>query len=443
MRATAGARIALVVVAAAFAWLTRYVYADVLATAVVFDYMGVRAAQVSMLEWLPFLLLAVLPALWLPVHLRRPTDIVQLFLFYAVHVQTATLMPFISTSPRGAQLLFCAAVTLALLALDARRLLPALRPPAVRPSRQLFWLGIAAFYVLAFVTFARSGYLTRESLSAANVYDQRAELQDRAAEIGRVFFYAANWTGAVFAPFLIVVGLHTKRRWLAVAAAVLAFASFVASSNRANYMAIAAATGGYYLLRVTRGRHLGTAMGASFIALTGLLLAVDVRLGVSVAGFSVPAVTWQVFHRTFSNNGFLSAIYLDTFRSREAAYYADSFLRWVPGPRLEAAVAQIAGASFTDVLGNHANANLWADAYANLGYLGIAIAAAFTALVFWVYDGVSSRLDRLLAAAALVVPASVLSNTATQTALTSNGLLLLFVLVLAWPAPRDGALAAG
>lgn len=431
-RASIIARIAFVAVAAAFALLARYVYADVFATARVFDYMGVRVEPSSAGVRAAFLFAAVLPALWLPVHLRTPSDLAQLFLYYAVHVQTAVLMPLVSRSPLNHQAVFVAATTAALLVLDARRLLPRLRFPAMRPDRRLFWLGVAAFYLLCVVVFARSGYLTL-TVAPDDVYGLRAELRDRAAELGGLFFRLSLWSGAVLAPFLVVAGLHLRRPVrLVLPGVVLAWMSFVVSSNRSSLIAVPAVLGGYYLLRYTRGRHLAAFMGAAFIALTAVLLLLDARIGLSFDGATVPALTFQIFFRTFSNNGFLSAIYLDTFRTLPDAYYADSFLRWLPGPRLGAPVALIAGATFTDVLGNFANANLWADAYANLGYIGIAVAAVFTALVFWVYDGASAHLDRRVAAALLIVPATVLANTATQTALTSNGVLLLFVLVPAW-----------
>lgn len=438
-------RLALVGAAVAFAVTVRVVYGDVIATTAVFEYMGVRAFPTTWLAWMPFLALAALPATWLPLHLEAPSDLLELYLYFAVHVPTAAMMPLVSTSPDDGQLRYCAAITGALLVLRVRRRWPVLRAPSARPSRTLF-VGTMAFVCLAVVgLFARSGYLSGEHLSLVDVYGQRAELKDRAAELGRAFFYAANWTGVAIAPFLLAVGLHRKRYALAALGVGLAFASFVVSSNRMNYLGIPAVIGGYYFLRLTKGRHFAAAMGWGFVALSLLLVAADFAIGISAGDVPVPALTWQVFHRTFSNNGFLSAIYLDTFRTRPAAYYADGILRWLPGPRLEAAVPLIAGGSFTDVPDNFANANLWADAYANLGYLGMLVMAAFTAAVFWVYDGLSRRADVLLATVLLLVPATVLANTATQTALTSNGVLLVFVIVWACPPlaeRRRGAMRA-
>lgn len=428
-----GSRLVFVVVAAAFAWLSRHVYTDVLATAGVFDYMGVRVLPSSPGVRALFLGIAVLPALWLPVHLRAPSDLVQLFLYYAVHVQTAALMPIVSYSSTHDQLVFCAMMTAGLLALDLRFLLPKLRAPAIRPAPHLFWLGAATWYLLAWAIFARSGFLTLENVELTDVYSRRADLIAGAAEGGKLFVYMASWTGAAFTPFIITAGAHTRRWWLVMLAVAIGFASFVVSSNKANYMAIPAVLGGYYFLRLTKGRQLATAMGVAFSALTLAIVFLDLTLGVAVGAGRAPVLTWQVVYRTFANNGFLSAVYLDAFQDLPFAYYADSFLRWIPGPRLPAPVPLLAGATYTDVTGNWANAHLWADSYANLGYLGMGISAAFTGLVFWVYDGLVSDMSRVMATAALIVPATVIANTATQTALTSNGLLFIFLLVYAWP----------
>jgi hypothetical protein len=392
--------------------------------------MGLRAAPESTGVFVGFLVIALLPALWLPPHLERPSDILMLFLYFAVHIQSAMLLPLVSDSPLIFQLGFVAAMTVAFLALELRRLLPRLRPPSTRPSAGLYSTALVGFALLSLVVFARSGQLTTANLDVVDVYGHRALLQDQLAALGKVFVYAANWSGMTVAPFLVVLGLHTRRRTLVILGAGLGFAAFVVSSNRSDYMAIPAVFAGYYFLRVTRGRYLGGIMGGAFIVLTLTLVAVDRGLAIQGPFGLVPLLTFEVFHRTFSNNGYLSAIYLDVFRTLPPAYYADSFLRWLPGPRLSAPVPLIAGTSFTNVPGNWANGNLWADAYANVGYLGMAFEAVITGLTFWVLDSFAADKDRVFSAAALIVPATVLANTATQTALTSNGLMLLVPLLL-------------
>jgi hypothetical protein len=434
-----GARALFILAAFAFTYANYVMWVHVLDAAGVYAYIGVRVLERSPATLAVFWAIAVLPAFLLRVHLRRPSDVVQLFLYYAVHIPTAVLMPLVSYSAVADQLIYCVSIGIALIALDVRYLMPLVRVPALRVSPLLFWTGVAAFYVLAMLVFWRSGYLSFDNLDFVQVYAQREELADRASELGRLFFYMANWTGAAFAPFLIIAGLHRRRISLVVLGVIVATASFVVSSNKANYMAVPAVIVGYYVLRASQGRYLGAMMGGAFFALTAATILLDTT---GVTGVSLPVVTFQLSHRLFTNNGYLSAIYLDLFNSHQFAYYADSFLRWLPGPRLASPVPVLAGASFTDVPNVWANANLWADGYANLGLIGIALTAAFTALVLWLYDSITSRKNLIFAASALVIPASALANTSTNVALVSNGMFLVFLLMHLWTGvdllPADG-----
>jgi len=426
-----GSRIAFVAVSWAFSEIVRYIYVDVFATPGLYDYMGIRALPVSTNVQTLFQLLALLPSVWLPVHLRRPTDAVQLFLFYAVHIPTCVLLPVVSLSSFSDQFVFAIAILLGLTSFSIRNALPRLPIPHVRFESRLFWSCVSVYYIYALAVFASSGYLTLSNFTFVEVYGQRLELAQRANEIGASFFYVANWTGAALAPFLIIVGLHKRRLLPVVAGLAIAIASFLASSNKANYMAIPAVIAGYAVFRMTKGRHIAAIMGASFLLLAAILRGVDLLIGRSI-GSNVSIATWSVFHRAFTNNGFLSSVYLDLFNTLGPALYSDSFLRWIAPPRFDSPIAQLAGASFTDVPEVHANANMWADGYVNLGYAGIGFSALSAILVLWLYDHLSAQKDQSVTAAALVVPASVLANASVHTALISNGMIVVFILVWLW-----------
>jgi hypothetical protein len=414
-----------VLVSTAFAELARYIYVDVLGPRALFAYMGVRVLPETAGVRLLFLVMAVLPSLWLPVHLRRPTDVPQLFLYYAVHIPTCVLLPVVSYSSLPVQVAFAGAILLGFLALEVRFWVPLLPLPRVGLTSAGFWGAFAALYVFALAVFAKSGYLSVSNLRLLGIYGQRMELASRLDEIGALFFYLANWTGGAIAPFAVIAGLHRRKLLLVLAGVAIAAASFVASSNRAAFMGIPPVIAIYALLRKMKGRHLGPVLGAGFLGLTVALRLVDLAL-------TVPMASWTIFHRTFTNNGFLSAIYLDLFEPPVRDYYAHSFLQWAGFEGLPASPAALAGASFTAVPDVHANANLWADAYANLGYAGLALAAASLLAVFWLFDALGRRKDPAVVGAALMVPASALANTSVHTAVVSNGIVIVFLLLWLW-----------
>jgi hypothetical protein len=429
-------RVAFVIAACTFTEVVRYVYVDVFASGGLYDYMGVRAFPVKAPEQVLFAFLAVAPSFWLPTHLRRPADIVQLFLYYAVHIPTCVLLPIVSMSPYSVQFLFAVAILIGLLSLELRYSLPHLHPVQTNVAPAMYWAGIALFYLATLIVFARSGYLSLDNFSLLEVYDQRRDLTESAAQLGSMFFYVANWAGGALAPFLIAVALHRRRIFLLAAGIALSVCSFIVSSNKSNYIAVPAVIAGYIVLRATRGRHIAAIMGAGFIALVPILILGD-SLIARTTGADVPILTWTVFHRTFTNNGFLSAVYLDLFNRLGPAYYGDSFLHGLLGQQFDMPVPELAGASFTEVPDVHANANMWADAYANLGFFGIAFGALEALVVLWLYDEVSRGKDVEFAAAALIVPATVLANTSVHTALFSNGLAIVILLIWLWQPPAE------
>jgi len=79
------------------------------------------------------------------------------------------------------------------------------------------------------------------------------------------------------------------------------------------------------------------------------------------------------------------------------------------------------------------NANLWADAYANFGYVGIIVFSLLLAVVLWLYDSVAFGRDKRLAALAIGLPAFALANTGLLTALLTNGIGLVMLLVYLMP----------
>src|SRR5262249_51267030 len=72
--------------------------------------------------------------------------------------------------------------------------------------------------------------------------------------------------------------------------------------------------------------------------------------------------------------------------------------------------------------GTYANANFWADGFANFGIWGVFTFTAVLGGVFWLYDSITIDLDLRLAALMLVMPAISLSNGGLLTCLLTHGL---------------------
>jgi hypothetical protein len=83
--------------------------------------------------------------------------------------------------------------------------------------------------------------------------------------------------------------------------------------------------------------------------------------------------------------------------------------------------------------GVDANANVWADAYANFGYVGIFCFTLLLAIVLWLYDSMAVDRDMRFAALVIGLPAFALANGGLLTCLLSNGMALAMLLVYLVP----------
>ena len=92
------------------------------------------------------------------------------------------------------------------------------------------------------------------------------------------------------------------------------------------------------------------------------------------------------------------------------------------------------GALYFHSASNDANANIWADAYANFGYPGIVCFTILFAILLWLYDSIAagSRNTRV-AALAIGLPAFALANGGLLTSLLTNGVALAMLLVYLMP----------
>jgi hypothetical protein len=84
-----------------------------------------------------------------------------------------------------------------------------------------------------------------------------------------------------------------------------------------------------------------------------------------------------------------------------------------------------------------ANANLWADAYANFGYLGILCFTLLLAAVMWLYDSSSSGRNLYITALVIALPAFAVANSALLTSLLTHGIGLAMVLMYLMPTAID------
>lgn len=372
-------------------------------------------------------LLALLPALWLPLALERPSQLAY-WLLYLLALAPSVLVPFYTLSAPPLQVLAVAlALTLAFAGLGLIYRLPVMRLPRLRYPALLFWLGLLGL-ATAFlaVIVARFG-LRLELPALAEVYDTRAEYADELAGAGPLVGYAVGWLANVIGPFLIAAGFLALRLPLIGVGLVLqllvfsitGFKSVLFSSMLLAALALALRRG---------GRHVGAwLMGGALLLLGGTWL-LDQLTGQLI-------FTSYFVRRLIVTPGLIAGLFFEFFSSHPKALLGHSVLAPLVHYPYDATPPRVIAQAY---FGRDfsANANLWADGFANFGFAGIFGFTLLLGAVLYLFDALAARRglrQRLLIAYLLGLPAFTLANSALLTSLLTHGIAFAFVLLYAVP----------
>ncbi len=415
----------------------------------VFDFSGNLSVDRSLQEDFALVVVAVLPTLWLPVQMRRPSLVGLWLLYLQVYVSTIVVAPHVYDAALSDFVPFFGCLLLSMVGLAVPY---SFNVRAVqRPGVSLDWLMtllISAAGIWVLYTALRVGIVLGFT-AQENLYDERFLLRDRLANSGEFFWtYLTKWTSDIVVTVLLALGLINRRP---VPIAIGIFLAILISAT-------AAARGPLVAMAFVLGTPLWTvhskAAGYQFSAVRTflfLLLGIGVSLGwdliigdwnLSFGAEGNFELTHLIFMRIFVIPGMLSGYHFEFFSQNPPALFGESILGWIFDiqPYYSEAVSILIGHTFvyardTPVV---ANANTWADWYANLGLVGLVLSSFVVGVLFYLVDKLATGRDFRVAAIAMAPIGIDLANTGVQTAFISGGFwLLLVVLWLLPPVEAD------
>jgi len=386
----------------------------------VFAYDGLIDARPSSSATLLVAVLAVLPAMWLPLSAVRPSTVV-LWSLYVLGYVPAMVVPLFVQGDLEAILPFHVALvgSMATTALILRMPPPPIPLPhlSVRAwTRLVLCLGVlCCLYILATFGF-------RSSLpSLGDVYDTRAAFTTAvgaAAGAGYVTFWAAN----AINPLLMTLGLARSRADLLMLGLLGQLVIYSVTGLKSVLFSILLVPLVYYAVSNASRLFglLATAMGPVILVGASLL-----PLG----------SLWPLAlaNRTLVTPGQIGGYYFEFFSVHPQYHLSHSFLGWV-FPRVYAQEPPLViGAAYFPETTPNANANMWADAFANFGFGGIVVFTVVLGLVLWITDGLGRGRDARVAAPMLAIAGLSLANGALFTTVLTGGLAVGCALIALMP----------
>lgn len=376
--------------------------------------------------------LAVLPLLYLPSRMLRPSQVILLSLYIMVYAPTQLFIPHYLTRDVGEIIAFQLALAGCFALLNATYWLKPLELPIPRVSSGIYWLCVTGLTLLLLATLQFTVGLRLQMVSLLEVYTLREQFK---VEATRLVNYAFAWLGNLVAPFLIAEGLARRKATLIAAAILLQLIMFSLAGSKAFLFGVGFVLA-VYLACLGDPRQLPW----RYVGMVGL--------GVFVGGWI------DVFMGSFLVSGFgtlrgvivpgqLTSYYFDYFSNHPWAQLGDGTLKGLMPYPYDLPVPNLIAREYFGDPNIVANANIWADGYANFGYLGMLIATLILGLTLMLLDAVSKGLSLRFVALALIMPAVSIANSAMLTSLLTQGVGLLIVLLYFHPRPGAEAKATG
>jgi hypothetical protein len=389
-----------------------------------YAYEGLVANEIPLLTIAGATLLAVVPALWLPIRLTRPSEVV-LWILYLFGYTPSVLMPiFLFPADRGPVIPFELLLLVGFVSVSAMQVLLPRRwgglPGLTTRSfdRLALVLGLASIaYLIAFLGVPTS------IPDLVQAYAVRADLATAEGSLPGSG-YLITWFGNVVFPLLLCLGL-ARRRWMWVGLGALGelllYSQGGAKSVLFNILFAPA-----LFVAIDRWRNrFGVAMvwGAVSVLLLTTLVAV-------VTGSLWPTALYAV--RLIALPGQLLAYYLDFFTTHAPYELSWSILRPFVASQYAVDPPSLIGFVYFHTAVN-ANANIWADALANFGLAGIVPFSVVLGLILWILDLVAAGRDLRIVGGTLGLAALSLANGALLTSILTYGLGLIVLLCAAMP----------
>jgi len=417
LRSRAGMMLACALYVAAFVVVYKWVVVPV------WGYAGFQHRATPTREVIAWVL-AALPSLWIPIKLKRPSQIVY-WLLYLLVLVPACLVPLyaLENQSRGPVLLAgCLVAVFALTGLVYR--LPLLPLPRVHLQSHEFSLILILLSTLFYALLASSFGLQFHFVSLEDTYTVRAQFKDTLEQAPRLVAYAIGWQAWVLNPFMIAMGLRSRRWAWVLAGALGQFAIYSITAFRT--MLFSAGLLLFLLWAMRPGKPFGARLATTWTAIfagTGAM---------QFFGWTLIPASLVVVRMT-ALPGLLTGYYYDFFSTHPKALLGHSILKSMVDYPYAVEPPHLIGYLYFHNASNNANANLWADAYANFGYTGIMLFTLLLAAALWLYDSMAFGHDKRLAALVIGLPAFALANGGLLTCLLSNGMGLAMLLMYLMP----------
>lgn len=384
----------------------------------------------SALAWI----LSILPSLWMPLQLRRPSQLAYWILYITVLIPSM-FVPLYAGLDQPSEISVLMLVLFAGFAITGSSyLFPRFDVRSARISARAFWtmfgsIGLA-LVIWMVVIFRHNIHI----VSFLNVYDLRDAASD--IEEGTYVSYTYMILSGAINPFLMGWGLYYRKRWLFVIGALGQLLVYSVVGTKSSILSVFFIWG-FYVVFNKRRFAFALKMLSVLLLFCGSLCASYYLSGEDPTGLQLLALS-VAFQRTLSSGGLATAQYYDFFQKNPVTHLSNvKGFNWFMHYPYQYPAGQEIGLAYAGTTELDATAHFWAtDGIEAFGLTGILFVSALCALVFWLLDSTAKDRDPNFVALLTCFAALDLANASVFTTFLSGGLGLLILFIRCMPSER-------
>jgi len=371
-------------------------------------------------------IIASLVALAMPTQLDRPSSVMIWILYSVVVAPTILVSPYTSylDDPTAILLSVTLGMVFAAIALGQN---PSPRGLSWAAPPTVMWvaLSIFSFATYSLLLIVQGVQLNPFHIFADDIYSVRSEFGGGVAEV-RILGYLVPTQANVVNPVIAAIGLVARRWWVVVAAVAGQVLIYSATGFKHVLFAILAWLIVFVVLRWKAHKTRGSVFLWGAAALV-LVAAVADEIG------GYPLATGLFSRRFILTPGLFTSVYVHFFSENPQANLGHSVLRSFVDYPYDTTPPFLIGEWMAGKPTMASNGNLFADGYANFGWLGLIAAGGILLIYMRFLDRAAVGLPIVVSALVVVVPSVILSNTSILTSMFTHGLVAAFILLALMP----------
>lgn len=387
-----------------------------------YSYMGYIYINPQHNTTIILIFLIMIPCIFMPLSFKVVSDLCVWLLYLFVYIPILLVANYQGIAISGSLYLIFGMLCFCLMLLAGIRYIPLMNistPKVNTKSLKVLFAIITIFFLI--LIFKTSGFHLVAPVESEEIYGTRLAFREKVTPL---VGYLIQWVPKLFNPLIFIYGLVKKKKNLLILGIVLQYFIYTTNGLKSTMFSLILISLIYWCISKKR-EYFGIRIILVMILIISASLVVDLYLGDGV-------LTNTFTRRMIMTPGLLSYYYFDFFSNHSPALLSYSmFSNFIP-PVYNIAPPYIIGLEYFNRPDMAANANMFADAFANFGAIGILIYTIISIGIFWVYNSVA-RNKITIATLAIVMPVWCLVDTSFTTTLLTGGLLLAVIIMYFHP----------